>query len=114
FAGGTALNCSANDRLLRESPFEGVFIPPASSDAGTSLGCALYGLTELAGARCEYRWQHDYLGPEISTDDVERALRDVPDIRIDTPLALPDVIAALLCQGDIVALYQGRSESGGP
>ena len=49
FAGGTGLNCSANDRLLRESPFERLFIPPAPSDAGTSLGCAIYGLTDLLG-----------------------------------------------------------------
>jgi carbamoyltransferase len=40
FAGGTGLNCSTNDRLLRETPFRDVFIPPAPSDAGTSLGCA--------------------------------------------------------------------------
>ena len=41
FAGGTALNCSANERLLRETPFRRVFIPPAPSDAGTALGCAV-------------------------------------------------------------------------
>ncbi|HEY1229137.1 MAG TPA: carbamoyltransferase N-terminal domain-containing protein, partial [Ramlibacter sp.] len=63
FAGGTALNCSANERLLRETPFRRVFIPPAPSDAGTALGCALYGLTEIAGNSCAYRWTHDYLGP---------------------------------------------------
>jgi len=112
FAGGTALNCSANDRLLRESPFDRVFIPPAPSDAGTSLGCALYGLTEVAGLDCEYRWEHDYLGPETSTEEIERTLRCVDEIRVDKPLALPDVIAALLSQGDVVALYQGRSEFG--
>src|SRR5690606_15360900 len=65
FAGGTALNCSANDRLLRETPFERLFIPPAPSDAGTSLGCAVYGLTEVAGAGCGYRWAHDFLGPDV-------------------------------------------------
>jgi carbamoyltransferase len=43
FAGGTALNCSTNDRLLRETPFRRVFIPPAPGDAGTALGCAMYG-----------------------------------------------------------------------
>jgi carbamoyltransferase len=112
FAGGTALNCSANDRVLRESPFARMFIPPAPSDAGTALGCALYGLTELAGADCEYRWRQDYLGPATDTDRIEQALREVDDVRVDKPLALPDVIAAMLCQGDVVALYQDRSEFG--
>ena len=112
FAGGTALNCSANNRLLRESPFARMFIPPAPSDAGTALGCALYGLTELAGAECEYRWRQDYLGPATDTDRIEQALREIDDVRVDKPLALPDVIAAMLCQGDVVALYQDRSEFG--
>jgi len=62
-AGGTGLNCSANERLRRETPFRRVFIPPAPSDAGTAIGCALYGLTEVARQRCDWRWTHDYLGP---------------------------------------------------
>ncbi len=44
FAGGTALNCSANTRLLAETPFKRLFIPPAPHDAGTALGCAIYGM----------------------------------------------------------------------
>jgi carbamoyltransferase len=115
FAGGTALNCSANERLLRETPFKQVFIPPAPGDAGTALGCALYGLTELAGAGCAYRWTHDYLGPVPQHHDIEAALADRDDLQI-VHLADTDALCShmldLLCRGRILALYQGGSEFG--
>lgn len=112
FAGGTALNCSTNDRLLRETPFRRVFIPPAPSDAGTSLGCAIYGLTELLGAPCEYRWEHDFLGPEPRSADAEAALRDADDLIVETPPDLCTRVVDLLCDTKVVAVYQGRSEFG--
>lgn len=115
FAGGTALNCSANDRLLRETPFRRVFIPPAPSDAGTSLGCALYGLTELARARCDWRWENDYLGPQPDPADIDAALRDADDLiveRIEGADALCKRVAGLLCASKVVGLYHGRSEFG--
>ena len=62
FAGGTALNCSVNERLLCETPFRSLFIPPTPGDGGTALGCAVYGLTELAERRCDFRWRDDIWG----------------------------------------------------
>jgi carbamoyltransferase len=115
FAGGTALNCSANDRLLRETPFRNVFIPPAPGDAGTALGCAIYGLTELAGARCDYRWHDDYLGPEPQSSDIEAAVHAAQDLaaeRIDHPRELCQRMVDLLCDGKVIGLYHGRSEFG--
>lgn len=115
FAGGTALNCSANERLLRETPFKQVFIPPAPSDAGTALGCAVYGLAELAGARCDYRWTNDYLGPEPALSAIEAAVSDAPDLiveRLRGRGALCDRMLDLLCANKVVGLFQGRSEFG--
>jgi carbamoyltransferase len=115
FAGGTGLNCSANNRLLRETPFKRVFIPPAPGDAGTALGCAVYGLSELAGQRCAYRWTNDYLGPEPALSDIEAAVADAHDLiveRIRGRGALCDRMLDLLCAGKVVGLYQGRSEFG--
>lgn len=115
FAGGTGLNCATNDRLLRETPFRRVFIPPAPSDAGTSLGCAVYGLTELLGTRCDFRWESDFLGPQPRLDDIEAALRGADDLiveRIDDAGALCTRMVDLLCATKVVALYQGRSEFG--
>lgn len=114
FAGGTALNCSANERLLRETPFKAVFIPPAPSDAGTAIGCALYGLTELARESCAYRWTHDYLGPNHH-DQIEAALADRDDLKIEH---LPDRntlcnrMLELLRNQRVLGLYQGGSEFG--
>jgi carbamoyltransferase len=115
FAGGTGLNCSANERLLRETPFKRVFIPPAPSDAGTSIGCALYGLTELAGRSCDYRWTNDYLGPEPELAQIEAALADAQDLvveRLRGRDAICERMLDLICAGKVVGLYQGRSEFG--
>ncbi len=112
FAGGTALNCSANDRLLRESPFERIFIPPAPSDAGTALGCALYGLVHLTEGPCEYRWRHDFLGPEPRADAIDAALAEAGDLIVEKPADLVGRMVDLLAASKVVALYQGRSEFG--
>lgn len=115
FAGGTALNCPANEGLLRHTPFERVFVPPAPGDAGTAIGCALYGLTELADAPCTWRWQHDYLGPRHRADAADIALKQAPDLVIehfDDSDALCAAAAAWLAGGNAIALYQDRSEFG--
>ncbi|HWP18245.1 MAG TPA: carbamoyltransferase C-terminal domain-containing protein [Burkholderiaceae bacterium] len=112
FAGGTGLNCSANDLLLRRTPFDRVFIPPVPSDAGTSIGCAVYGLTELLQQRCDWRWTNDYLGPEPRISDIEAALEACDDLVVERPDNLAEAIVDLLTQTKVVALYQGRSEFG--
>jgi carbamoyltransferase len=115
FAGGTALNCSANARLLRETPFKAVFIPPAPGDAGTALGCALYGLTELARESCAYRWTHDYLGPLHERHEIEAALANRDDIKIEhlpERDALCGRMLELLRGQRVLGLFQGGSEFG--
>lgn len=115
FAGGTALNCSANERLLRETPFKAVFIPPAPSDAGTALGCALYGLTEVAGQSGAYRWTQDYLGPAPDRHAIDAALRERADIDIEhlpNRDALCTRVLDHLRSQRVVGLYQGGSEFG--
>ncbi|WP_288379405.1 carbamoyltransferase C-terminal domain-containing protein [uncultured Massilia sp.] len=115
FAGAAALNCSANARLLRETPFRRVFLPPAPSDAGTALGCAVYGLAELAGVRKRFRWTSDYLGPPPRLADIEAALDGADDLVIEQPRGRDALCARmldLLCSGRVIGLYQGRSEFG--
>lgn len=112
FAGGTALNCSANDRLWRESSFQRVFIPPAPSDAGTALGCAVYGLTEVLKIPCRYRWNVDFLGPAHAPEAIEAVVHTASDLVVERPDDLSARIADLLAHSRVVALYQGRSEFG--
>jgi len=115
FAGGTALNCSANERLLRETPFKAVFVPPAPSDAGTALGCAMYGLTEVAGRSGAFRWTQDYLGPVPERSAIDAALLERDDISIEhlpSRDALCSRMLDHLRSQRVLGLYQGASEFG--
>jgi carbamoyltransferase len=114
FAGGTALNCSANGRLLREAGLHDVFIPPSPHDGGTALGCAVYGLVECLGVPLEFRWANDFLGPEPDAAAIDHAAgqADAEGLLVAQPDDLVDEMVALLSEGKVVSLYQGRSESG--
>ncbi len=114
FAGGAALNCSANGRLVRESPFRDVFIPPSPHDGGTAVGCALYGLIELLGQPSDFRWRNDFLGPDPDEAALEAALRAEAgdDLVVERPADLLDAMVDVLDRGGVVALHHGRSESG--
>jgi carbamoyltransferase len=113
FAGGTALNCVTNTLIRRDCGFEDVFIPPAPHDGGTALGCAMYGMLELLEERPRIRWSSDYLGPDRTPDDEFRAaVADNDNLVIEKHDDLPSVLAHRIARGEIVALFQGRSESG--
>jgi len=114
FAGGIALNCSANGRLRRESPFkEGVFIPPSPHDGGTALGSAMYGLVDRLRIQSDFRWVNDFLGPEPDDKAIEELVATLPDdFIVEKPDNLINHIVELIDSGRVVGLYLGRSESG--
>jgi carbamoyltransferase len=113
FTGGTALNCVANGRLLRESPFERIFVPPSPHDGGTALGCALYGWIEHLHLPRDFRWVNDFLGPEPETAAaIEQLLRKDNDLVVEKRDDLIEKMVDLLVSGRIVSLFQGRSELG--
>jgi carbamoyltransferase len=108
-AGGVALNCVANSRLLREGPFDGIWVQPAAGDAGTALGAALHVAREL-GDELE-PMPGAALGREWAEDELERWLTaaNVPHERPDD---VADAVAEVLAADGIVAWFQGRSEYG--
>jgi carbamoyltransferase len=112
FAGGIALNCSANGRLRRESAFkEGVFIPPSPHDGGTALGSAMYGLVDRLGIQSDFRWVNDFLGPEPDDKAIEELVATLPDdFIVEKPDNLISSIVELIDSGRVVGLYLGRSE----
>lgn len=112
--GGCALNCAANGRLIRESGFERVFVPPGPHDGGTALGCALYGMREILGGDLGFRWETDYLGPRHDGDAIRREVEQTGNgaLILEEPASLADRVAELIEQQSIVGLFQGRSESG--
>ncbi len=80
-AGGVALNCVSNGRLLREGPFDDIWIQPAAGDAGGAIGAALYAWHQIEGNERHADGHTDamsgaYLGPRFSQDEIERYLDD--------------------------------------
>ncbi|MDQ3989055.1 MAG: carbamoyltransferase [Actinomycetota bacterium] len=113
FAGGTGLNCSANGRIMRESPFRDVFIPPSPHDGGTAVGCALYGLIDQLGQTSDFRWEDDFLGPEWDDEALKEAIGGLgPELVVEQPDDLVAMMVDLLDSGRVVGLHHGRSESG--
>lgn len=113
FAGGTALNCSTNGRLLRESSFKELFIPPSPHDGGTALGSALYGMIDCLGVQSDFRWVNDFLGPDVDDKAIEEFVATLgDDFLVEKPTNLVDSMVELIDSGQVVGLYQGRSESG--
>ena len=114
-AGGVALNCVANGRLLREGPFERVWIQPAAGDAGGALGAALVAAHEWAGeprtVRPDDAMRRAYLGPEWPAEAVRQSL-DAAGLPYQEPAALAEHVAGLLAQGQTVGWFQGRAEFG--
>lgn len=112
FAGGTALNCVANTLIRRHSGFEDVFIPPAPHDGGTALGCAIYGLKEILGEQPQVRWKADYLGPVPEENGFHHLIAEDPELVCEKPESFERELARRIAGGEIVGLFQGRSEFG--
>jgi carbamoyltransferase len=117
-AGGVALNCVANGRLLREGDFDDLWIQPAAGDAGGALGAALFVWYQLlekprvpAGRDAQ---QGSFLGPRYSTDQIARFLAGQGEAgqRFSSELQLLEHVAGLLADGCVVGWFQGRMEFG--
>ncbi|PYS82179.1 MAG: hypothetical protein DMF67_14160 [Acidobacteria bacterium] len=121
-AGGVALNCVGNGRILREGPFERVWIQPAAGDAGGSLGAALSVWYQHLGKErrvedvCRGRadgMRGAYLGPEFACDEIEEFLLTVgARYRRVGRSRLAEEVARLLADEKVVGWFQGRMEFG--
>ena len=109
--GGSALNCTANGRLLTCGEFDSVFVPPAASDLGTSMGAALYHSYQMLGGVKRTELRTDAWGPEYSDAEIEEELQRAG---LDyEPVSNPAVRAAeLISTGKIVGWFHGRMEFG--
>ena len=112
-AGGVALNCVANGRILREGPFEELFIQPAAGDDGTALGNALLGVSILAGRFPDWTFRSPYLGRTYSDEEIARRLLQLSGhVTVGFPEDVPDAIAEDIATGRIVAVFRGGCEYG--
>ncbi|GIV59596.1 MAG: carbamoyltransferase [Rhodothermaceae bacterium] len=117
-AGGVALNCVANGRLLRETPFEQLWIQPAAGDAGGALGAALMAWHDYLGRTripaVPDAMQGACLGPAFSDADIAAFLEreGVPYEHLASEDDLVRRVAALLAAQKVVGWFQGRMEFG--
>jgi len=110
-AGGVALNCAMNGRLLRESPFDAIWVQPAAGDDGIAIGAAFQLHHRLTGAHRSFVMRDARTGPEFA-DQAIRQFLDGAKIRYEVPGYLEGLTAKLLADGRIVGWFQGRSEFG--
>ncbi len=117
-AGGVALNCVANGRILREGPFENIWIQPAAGDAGGALGAALCGWYQyldnprMADGTKDSQYG-SYLGPEFDSDHIAGYLSEhnIAHTRLSDE-EIPETIADLLDEQNVVGWFNGRMEFG--
>jgi carbamoyltransferase len=118
-AGGVALNCVANGRVLRESGLEGLFVQPAAGDAGGALGAALLASYELFHTPRVVVPGRDslkgsLLGPAFSTHEVKDFLErhEVPNHEVTDADERAEIVAGALAAGQVVGFFSGRMEFG--
>ena len=117
-AGGVALNCVANGRILREGPFENIWIQPASSDAGGALGAALFVWYQylenkrVTDGRKDFQ-QNSLLGPEFQNGYISDYLKrnNIPYTELSDE-KIPEKIADLIADQKVIGWFQGRMEFG--
>jgi carbamoyltransferase len=114
-AGGVALNCVANGKLLRAGIFDDIYIQPAAGDAGGALGCAQIAWylhldkKRVADGKVDYM-KGAYLGPEFSNDHIKKYL-DEKGYKYNrlSDEALPEKIADLIQDQNVIGWFQGRT-----
>lgn len=117
-AGGVALNCVGNGRILREGPYKGIWIQPAAGDAGGAIGAALTAWHQFDGQPRKVNQSGDnmrgaYIGPSFSNEEIETFLntKEAPYQCLDDS-ALFTRVAKELAAGKVVGWFQGRMEFG--
>ncbi len=112
-AGGVALNCVANGRILREGPFKNIFIQPAAGDAGGAIGIAAYIYHTLLGKPRYEGFCNAFLGPAYSGDEIEAWLREAGATFKKLERAeLLSTVARLIDEQNVIGWFQGRMEFG--
>ena len=114
-AGGVALNCTANGKLLSSGTFDDIYVQPAAGDDGSALGAALYRAAAAGELRNE-RLPVPFLGPGYTPAEVDAVLADYRDrVHVEQFATLAQTCAAaarLIGDGRVIAWYRGRMEFG--
>jgi carbamoyltransferase len=113
-AGGVGLNSVANSRILRETPFEELYIQPAAGDGGGALGAALWAYNTLLGKPRNFSMDHAYWGRQNSDHEIGDFLRanNIPYHQMNSDDQLYDRVVERLTSGKVIGWSQGRFEWG--
>jgi carbamoyltransferase len=112
-AGGVALNCVANGRVIRETPMSELWVQPAAGDAGGAVGVAHYIYNTIHRQPRTKGWTHAYLGPQFSDAEIAEYL-GTAGAKHETlsDAELTSRTARLISEGNVVGWFQGRMEFG--
>jgi carbamoyltransferase len=111
-AGGVALNCVMNGKIVSGTPFEHFFFQPAAGDAGTAVGCATYIYHCLMGyPRSSFVMDDVYLGPAFDNEYILNTLK-ANNVQYEFRADIAETSAKLLADGKILGWFQGRMEFG--
>lgn len=113
-AGGVALNSVANGRILRETPFDEVWIQPAAGDSGGALGAALYVYHVILGNPRKFVMEHAYWGKSFTSQETEAAIQSTgrKSVRVEDPEKLAEMMVSDILAGKVISLFQDRFEWG--
>ena len=112
-AGGVALNCVANGRVIRETPMKELWVQPAAGDAGGAVGVAHYLYNTIEKQPRAKGWTHAYLGPQFTDAEIAQYLDGAgAKYTTLTDQELPRRAAKLVSEGNVVGWFQGRMEFG--
>ena len=112
-AGGVALNCVSNSKILENTSFHDIFVQPAAGDAGGAVGSAYYVYNTILGNPRNYTMNHVFLGPEFSDAQIETLLKskNVTYRQCDRQELLQET-ARLIAEQKVIGWFQGRMEFG--
>lgn len=110
-AGGVALNCVANGKLIEQNIFKNIYIQPQANDAGGAIGAAFLVATQILKQKKPKALKHAYLGPKFSNKEILFALKD-SGLVYKKMKSTEKHTAQLLASGKLVAWFEGRAETG--
>jgi len=109
-AGGVALNCNTNSKILNSSFCDSMFVQPAANDGGCALGAALEAASVL-DKPIQFDMQNAYFGPSFTNEEIEKFLKNTK-VTYTYHKNIEEVAAGLLAQGKIISWFQGGMELG--
>ena len=109
--GGVTLNSVMNTRILNESPFKNMFIQPAATDDGASLGAALWVYHNTLKKERKFEMKHVFYGTHYSNEEIEKVLKE-KKLKYEFYKDIEKITAKYLAEGKIIGWFQGRMEFG--